>query len=114
MITEFQKNVSFSQGLLERWVELFGAPPQIKEALETLVEGISYYKNNAYSEKEKSFGNSDKLVNSATQITSLLATIQHQQDQIAELTEELQGAQEKIATFENNLNKKSNRGFVEI
>ena len=122
MLNDLQKDIAFSQGLLETWLEQGKAPFQVMQALTKLVEGVSYYKNEVYQEKRNGLESSAKITNSATQLTDLLATIQHQVDQIAELEEELKQAQERIQTLENNLERqrtnfrrRTNDGeFVEI
>jgi chromosome segregation ATPase len=118
-MNEVQKDIAFSQGLLEGWTEQ--APFQIKQALIKLIEGISYYKNEVYAEKRNMLEQSAKVTNSATQLSDLLGTIQHQVDQIAELEEDLRQAQERIQTLENNLEqqrsnirRRTNPGFVEV
>lgn len=121
MTTEYQGNIAFSQGLLEKWLELDKAPKQIIEALDILVKGISYYKEVAFNEKQMALQGNSKLSNSATQIFDMLSTVQHQVDQIAELNEELNTAQERVQQLEDKLGqqrtafrRRTNSGIVEI
>jgi hypothetical protein len=80
-VQEKEKDIAFSQGFLETW--LIGSPPQVKEHLQTISNGVTYYRDK-YIEVQEDLEDALKRYADLTVLSSGYLQLIQQQKELLE------------------------------
>lgn len=89
-LEEMEKEIAFSEGFLENWLQTGNAPPQVLEHLQKLSNGVKFYRDKFVSAQEDAVDQRTKYNTLTAQTAQYLQHIQQQKEQIDQLLIEQQ------------------------